>query len=169
MTAKSIYDFEAKTIDGDVKSLADYRGKALLVVNTASKCGFTGQYAELQQLYDDYKAQGFEILAFPCNQFLGQEPGDSAEIKSFCQLNYSVTFQLFEKIEVNGEGANPLFVFLREAAPGLLGTTAVKWNFTKFLVGRDGRVAGRHAPNASPLGLRDAILALLDEKQPQKE
>ena len=169
MTAKSIYDFEAETIDGGRKLLADYRGKVLLVANTASRCGFTGQYAELQQLYVAYKDEGFEVLAFPCNQFLGQEPGDSAEIKSFCQLHYAVTFPLFAKVEVNGEGAHPLFAFLREAAPGILGTTAIKWNFTKFLVGRDGRVAGRHAPGASPLGLRDAIRALLDEKQPQKE
>lgn len=169
MTAKSFYDFEAWTIDGKLKSMAEYRGKVLLVVNTASKCGFTGQYAGLQQLYDANKGDGFEVLAFPCNQFLGQEPGDNAEVKSFCELTYSVTFQLFAKIEVNGEGAHPLFAFLREAAPGVMGTTAVKWNFTKFLVGRDGRVVGRYAPSTPPLDLRGAVRALLEENQNQEE
>jgi glutathione peroxidase len=157
----SIYDIAVRSIDGKEQSLAAYTGQVLLVVNVASKCGFTPQYTGLEALYGRFRAQGFAVLGFPCDQFGHQEPGDEAEIRNFCTLNYSVSFPLFAKIEVNGEHAHPLFRFLKSARPGLLGTEAIKWNFTKFLVGRDGQVLQRYAPNDKPETLADEIAAVL--------
>jgi glutathione peroxidase len=153
----SLYSFEAKTIQGKPTTLEPYAGKVLLVVNTASECGFTGQYAGLDELHRKYKDRGFAVLAFPCNQFGNQEPGDDAKIAEFCDLRFKATFPLFAKIEVNGPGAHPLFEHLKEEAPGLLGTKAIKWNFTKFLVGRDGKVMKRFAPSTKPVELEGAI------------
>jgi glutathione peroxidase len=155
------YDFAASTLDGQPKALSDYRGKVLLIVNVASKCGFTPQYAGLEALQRKYAERGLEVLGFPCNQFGAQEPGDAAEISSFCALTYEVSFPMFAKIEVNGEQAHPLYAFLKQEKPGLLGTEAIKWNFTKFLVGKDGKVAGRYAPNFKPEALEADIEALL--------
>lgn len=157
----SIYDFQARTLDGKEKSLADFRDKVLLIVNTASKCGFTPQYQGLQKLYDNFADRGLEVLGFPCNQFGHQEPGDSGEIGAFCEKNYGVRFPVFEKIDVNGEHAHPLFRYLKAEAPGVLGTEGIKWNFTKFLVDRDGRVVKRYAPKDKPEKLADDIEALL--------
>jgi glutathione peroxidase len=137
--------------------MGDYCGKVLLVVNVASKCGFTPQYTGLEELQRRFSARGFDVLGFPCDQFGHQEPGDAAEIKSFCTLNYDVSFPLFAKIEVNGEGAHPLYRLLKKQAPGLLGTEGIKWNFTKFLVGRDGKVLKRYAPNDKPERIADDI------------
>lgn len=156
----SLYELKVKDTNGNNVSLADYKGKVLLIVNTATGCGFTPQYKGLQALYDQYKDRGFEILDFPCNQFLGQAPGDDQEILSFCQLNYNVTFKTFSKINVNGAKADPLFTFLKENSHGLMGS-AIKWNFTKFLVSRDGQVVGRFAPNVEPNKLQKEIEALL--------
>ena len=161
----SIYDLSVQTATGDEQSLADYRGKVLLIVNTASRCGFTPQYAGLEALYRKYAEQGFLVLGFPCNQFAGQEPGDSEEIRSFCSLTYDVTFPLFAKVEVNGSDAAPLFRYLKNAAPGLLGSRAIKWNFTKFLVGRDGAVIARYAPTTTPEQLEEVIKVALQAKQ----
>jgi glutathione peroxidase len=158
----SVYDFTVKTIRGEEKSMADYKGKVLLIVNTASKCGFTPQYKELQELYDEYKDKGFEVLGFPCNQFGQQEPGTESEIESFCQLNYGVTFPMFAKIDVNGANAHPLFVYLTEKAPGILGTKSIKWNFTKFLVDKNGNVVSRFAPKTKPSELKQEIEKLLN-------
>jgi glutathione peroxidase len=158
----SIYDITVKTIRGEEKSMADYKGKVLLIVNTASKCGFTPQYKELQELYDEYKDKGFEVLGFPCNQFGHQEPGSESEIESFCQLNYGVTFPMFAKVDVNGANAHPLFVYLTEKAPGILGTKAIKWNFTKFLVDKNGNVISRFAPQTKPSELKQEIEKLLN-------
>ena len=155
------YDFTARSLDGQPKPLADYRGKVLLIVNVASKCGFTPQYTGLEALQRKYAARGLEVLGFPCNQFGAQEPGDAAEIASFCSLTYEVSFPMFAKIEVNGDGADPLYAFLKSEKPGLLGTEAIKWNFTKFLVGRDGQVAGRYAPTVKPEALEADIETLL--------
>lgn len=160
----TVYDFTVKTIKGEHKSLQEYEGKVLLVVNVASKCGFTPQYKGLQALYEEYKEQGLEILGFPCNQFLGQEPGNSEEIASFCEMNYGVTFPMFEKIEVNGEGAHPLYKYLCEEAPGMLGLKAVKWNFTKFLVDQKGKVLERFSPQTSPEEIAPKIAGLLAGK-----
>jgi glutathione peroxidase len=143
-------DIEIRTIDGASQKVADYAGKVLLIVNVASKCGFTPQYAGLEDLQKRFSGQGFEVLGFPCDQFGHQEPGDEAEIKQFCTLNYGVSFPMFAKIEVNGADAHPLYRYLKKAAPGLLGTEAIKWNFTKFLIGRDGKVLKRYAPNDKP-------------------
>ncbi len=159
MTA--LNDFSAKTLSGEETPLKDFQGKVVLVVNTASKCGFTPQYKGLEALYQKYKERGLEILGFPCNQFGKQEPGDSDEISSFCELNYGVSFPLFAKIEVNGENAHPLFRHLKSSAPGVFGTESIKWNFTKFLVGRDGQVVKRFAPKDKPESLESAIEALL--------
>jgi glutathione peroxidase len=145
-----IYDFPLTTIDGQHRSLADHRGQVLLIVNVASRCGFTPQYTGLEALYRRYKDRGFAVLGFPCDQFGHQEPGDEAEIRQFCSLNYDVTFPLFAKIEVNGPKADPLWTHLKKAQTGLLGSTAIKWNFTKFLVGRDGEVIRRYAPADTP-------------------
>jgi glutathione peroxidase len=159
MTA--LYDFDAKTIDGNTQSLKAYAGKALLVVNVASKCGFTPQYQGLEALYRKYAPQGFAVLGFPCDQFGHQEPGSDAEIAAFCSTKYDVTFPMFSKIEVNGDNAHPLYKFLKEQAPGLLGTEAIKWNFTKFLIGRDGNVVKRYAPLTKPEAITADIEALL--------
>jgi glutathione peroxidase len=156
----TVYDFTAKLNTGEEKSLAEYRGKVLLIVNTASRCGNTPQYKELEELYGKYRQQGLEILAFPCNQFGKQEPGSDAEIRGFCEMNYQVTFPLFSKIEVNGEGAHPLYKYLKSEAGGLL-TDAIKWNFTKFLVGRDGRVLDRVAPFVKPKEIEGDIVQAL--------
>ena len=155
------YDFSATGIDGAPVALSDYAGKVLLVVNVASKCGFTPQYAGLQQLWRDYRDRGLVVLGFPCDQFGHQEPGDEAEIRDFCSLTYDVDFPMFAKIEVNGDGAHPLWKWLKQEKGGLLGLDAIKWNFSKFLVGRDGRVLGRYAPTASPESLRGDIEAAL--------
>src|SRR5690606_591111 len=145
----SVYRFSARTITGEEKSLSDYEGRVLLIVNTASRCGFTPQYRELQELYETYRDRGLEILAFPCNQFANQEPGSEEEIQKFCETQYNVTFPLFSKVKVKGPDAHPLFKYLTESAPGLLGK-AIKWTFTKFLVNRRGEVVKRYAPQTSP-------------------
>ncbi|ASZ65818.1 MULTISPECIES: glutathione peroxidase [Bacillus] len=159
----TVYDFSAKTITGEEKSLKDYKGKALLIVNVASKCGFTPQYKGLQEVYDKYKDQGLEILGFPCNQFGGQEPGTEADITSFCELNYGVNFPMFAKVDVKGDKAHPLYTYMTKQAPGLLGMKAVKWNFTKFLIGKDGKVVGRFAPQTKPVDLEVEIEKVLGE------
>jgi glutathione peroxidase len=157
----TIADFSADLPSGTSVSLADKAGKVLLVVNTASKCGFTPQYFGLEKLWRKYRDRGFEVIAFPCNQFGGQEPGDAAEIASFCLLNYGVSFPVMGKVEVNGAGAAPLFRWLKGEARGLLGTQRIKWNFTKFLIGRDGQVVRRFAPADKPEKLEAAIEGLL--------
>ena len=157
----SVYDYSAKTLDGQDVSLADYRGQVLLIVNTASKCGFTPQYEGLEALYRDYKDRGLTVLGFPCNQFGAQEPGNAEEIASFCSLTYDVTFPMLAKIDVNGPSAHPLYAFLKKEQKGLLGTEGIKWNFTKFLIGRDGEVVERFAPTTKPEDLKVAVEALL--------
>lgn len=157
----SVYDYSAKTLDGQDVSLADYRGQVLLIVNTASKCGFTPQYEGLEALYKAYKDRGFTVLAFPCNQFGAQEPGDAAEIANFCSLTYDVSFPVMSKVDVNGADAHPLYKFLKKEQKGVLGTEAIKWNFTKFLIGKDGRVVDRFAPTVKPEDLKVAVEALL--------
>lgn len=157
----TIYDFSAATLEGDEKRLADFSGQVVLVVNTASKCGFTPQYEGLEALYRKYKAKGFAVLGFPCNQFGSQEPGDAAEIAQFCSRTYDVTFPMFAKIEVNGPGTHPLFGYLKNEIPGVLGTEAIKWNFTKFLVDRKGEVVSRFAPTTAPKELESEIEKLL--------
>jgi len=158
----SIYDFTAKRLDGSDEKLSDYRGQVLLIVNTASACGFTPQYAGLEALYEKLHGDGLTILGFPCNQFGAQEPGSAAEIGAFCEKNYGVTFPMFAKIEVNGANAHPLYKYLKDAKPGLLGTEAIKWNFTKFLIGKDGEPVARYAPNTKPEELEAPIKKLLD-------
>lgn len=160
---KSVYDFHAKTIDGKDKSLADYKGKVLLIVNVASKCGYTPQYKGLEELYQKYHAKGFEILGFPCNQFGSQEPGNAEEIKTFCSTNYNVTFPLFEKIDVNGDNAHPLYKYLTEAKPGILGTTSIKWNFTKFLIDKNGNILDRYASKTTPDDITQDIEKLIND------
>jgi glutathione peroxidase len=157
----SVYDFSASTIDGKQKKLADFRGQVLLVVNVASECGFTPQYAGLEELHRKFQSQGFAVLGFPCNQFGAQEPGSEAEIKDFCETRFNVTFPLFAKIDVNGDGAHPLYRYLKAAEPGLLGSEAIKWNFTKFLVGKDGKVVKRYASTTKPEALEADIAAEL--------
>ena len=157
----SVYDFSATSLSGEEIPLKTFQGKVLLIVNTASKCGFTPQYAGLEELHKKFAARGFEVLAFPCNQFGGQEPGDAEDIRNFCSLTYNVTFPLFSKVEVNGKDAHPLFRFLKHAKPGLLGSESIKWNFTKFLVDRCGGVVGRFAPLTKPEELQTRIEALL--------
>jgi glutathione peroxidase len=157
----TVYDYSAKTLDGQDVNLADYRGQVLLIVNTASKCGFTPQYEGLEALYKAYKDRGFTVLAFPCNQFGAQEPGDAAEIANFCSLTYDVSFPVMSKIDVNGADAHPLYKFLKKEQKGVLGTEAIKWNFTKFLVGKDGQVVDRFAPTVKPEDLKVAVEALL--------
>lgn len=154
-------EFSVALPGGSSEAMADHLGKVLLIVNTASKCGFTNQYAELEQLYRDYGDRGFEVLAFPCNQFGSQEPGDAEEIKTFCSLTYDVSFPLFDKIEVNGGQADPLWKWLKAEKPGLLGIGAIKWNFTKFIIDRSGNVVSRHAPTVRPELLRSEIEGLL--------
>jgi glutathione peroxidase len=159
--ADTIYDIEVQTIDGEAKTLADHRGKVMLVVNTASKCGFTPQYEGLEQLYRNHAAEGLVVLGFPCDQFGHQEPGDEQEIQSFCSTRFDVTFPMHAKIEVNGSGRHPLYAHLEEAAPGLLGTQRIKWNFTKFLVDREGKVLERFGPTTTPEKLSGKLRAAL--------
>lgn len=157
----TIADFSARLPGGEEIDLAEKAGKVLLIVNTASKCGFTPQYKGLEALWRKFGDRGFEVIAFPCNQFGGQEPGDADEIASFCDINFGVSFPLMAKIEVNGEGATPLYQWLKGEAPGVLGSKAIKWNFTKFLIGRDGKVVRRYAPTDKPEQLERDIEALL--------
>ena len=161
MSAASIYDLSFTDNHGQTVDLSDFADQPLLIVNTASKCGFTPQFKGLEKLYEAYKDKGLNILGFPCNQFAGQDPGSNDEISQFCELNYGVTFPMFAKIDVNGDGAHPLFAYLKKSAPGILGTEAVKWNFTKFLVDRDGQVVKRYAPTDRPQDLAEDIEALL--------
>lgn len=158
----SVYEFSAKTIEGPDKSLKDYEGKVLLIVNTASECGFTPQFEGLQDLYEKYQNQGFEVLGFPCNQFKNQDPGTDEQIFSFCEDNYGVSFQMFSKVDVKGEHAHPLFTYLTEQAKGLL-TKEIKWNFTKFLVNKQGEVIDRFAPQTEPKSLEKDIEKALNE------
>lgn len=154
------YDFKARKMNGQEVSMEDYKGKVVLVVNTASKCGLTPQFEELEALYKEYKDQGLEILGFPCNQFAKQDSGSNKEIHEFCQLNYGVSFTMFEKIEVNGEGAHPLYRFLKKEAKGLF-SSEIKWNFTKFLIDQNGRVIRRYAPTVKPSKIEADIQKLL--------
>ena len=162
----SVYDFSARAIDGTDVSLDRFRGQALLIVNTASKCGFTGQYDGLEKLHRAFADQPFEVLGFPCNQFGRQDPGPNEEIASFCQRNYGVDFPMMAKIDVNGSDAPPLYRWLTAEAPGLLGTRAIKWNFTKFLIGRDGQVVRRYAPTDKPASLARDIETALAQPAP---
>ena len=156
-----IYQFSAKDSSGETIELANYKNKVMLIVNTASDCGFTPQYEGLQTLYQKHQAQGFEVLAFPCNQFKQQEKGSNEDIKQFCDLRFNITFPLFGKIEVNGDNSHPLFTFLKSEAPGLLGSTGIKWNFTKFLVNKEGNVIKRYAPTTKPAAIEADIEKLL--------
>jgi glutathione peroxidase len=162
----TLYEFSADTLDGKKIDLKKYKGKAVLVVNTASECGLTPQYAGLEALHEKYQKRGLglEVLGFPCNQFGGQEPGDALQIGAFCQKNYGVSFQMYGKIDVNGDGAHPLYKWLTQAAPGLLGSEAIKWNFTKFLIGPDGHVVKRYAPQTVPADLEGDIEKLIGGK-----
>ena len=157
----TVMDFSATLSNGNEVALGDYAGKVLLIVNTASKCGFTPQYTGLESLQKTYSANGFSVLAFPCNQFGGQEPGTEQEIESFCDLNYQTSFTLFSKIEVNGASSHPLFTHLKSEAPGVLGSKRIKWNFTKFLVNQQGQVVKRYAPSTKPEAIAEDIEALL--------
>ena len=161
MTTNSVYAFTARQIDGRDIGLSQFKGRVLLIVNTASACGFTPQFGGLQALHTTYADKGLAVLGFPCNQFGGQDPGSDTEIASFCQMNYGVTFPMMHKVNVNGDQADPLFTWLCAQAPGLLGSKAIKWNFTKFLVGRDGRVIGRYAPMDKPENIAKDIEAAL--------
>ena len=160
-TAKTVYDFSALSITGKRADLSTQRGKVMLIVNTASACGFTPQFAGLEQLWQDYRDKGLVVIGFPSNQFGAQDPGSNGEIASFCQLNYGVDFPMMAKVDVNGARAHPLWQWLTTEAPGVLGSRAIKWNFTKFLVGRDGKVRKRYAPNDKPESLRKDIEAAL--------
>ncbi len=157
----NLYELRVTTIDGQVLTMETYRSQVLLIVNVASKCGFTGQYAGLEALYRRYRDKGFTILGFPCDQFGHQEPGAEAEIQSFCSLTYDVTFPLFAKIEVNGSGTHPLYAHLKKAQPGLFGSEAIKWNFTKFLVNREGEVLKRYAPSDTPEKIEDDLKEIM--------
>ena len=157
----TVHDFKATALDGTERALADWRGKVLLIVNVASRCGLTPQYTGLEALQRKYAARGFEVLGFPCNQFAGQEPGSAEEIRSFCSTKYDISFPLFAKVDVNGDGAHPLWKHLKEEKPGLLGIEAIKWNFTKFLVDREGRVIQRAAPTDEPSAIERDIEAAL--------
>jgi glutathione peroxidase len=161
MDAQTFYEFTANSLTGKAIEMKAYKGQVVLVVNVASKCGFTPQYPGLENLYKEYKDRGFVVLGFPCNQFGGQEPGTSAEIETFCSTTYPVSFPLFEKIEVNGDGTHPLYAFLKKAQTGLLGSEAVKWNFTKFLIDRQGNVVERFAPQTTPESLAGHVEKLL--------
>ena len=156
-----IYKFKARSLAGEEIDFDRYKGNVLLIVNTASKCGFTPQYVGLEELHTKYESRGLKILGFPCNQFGGQEPGNTNQLADFCKKNYGVDFQMFEKIDVNGENANPLYKYLTETAPGVLGSKSIKWNFTKFLVDRQGKVVERYAPNIKPEDITPAIEKLL--------
>ncbi len=164
MSNPSLYDLSAKRIDGENVSLDKFRGQVLLIVNVASHCGFTKQYAGLEDLYRKYQSRGFSILGFPCSQFMNQEFADDSEISQFCSRKFDVTFPLFSKVDVNGKNAHAVFQFLKESRPGILGLQQIKWNFTKFLVDRKGNVTGRYSPTTTPAQLEDAIVKLLDEK-----
>ncbi|PIK15063.1 glutathione peroxidase [Halobacteriovorax sp. JY17] len=157
----SVYDYKVKNNKKEEVELSNYKDKVLLVVNTASKCGFTPQYAGLEELYKKYKDQGFEVLAFPCNQFGSQEPGSNEEIASFCDLQFNISFPLFDKIDVNGSDTHPLYEYLKNQAPGLLGSKKIKWNFTKFLISKDGEMITRFAPTSKPESLESDIKKLL--------
>lgn len=156
----SFYEYSAKNIDGKEINMSDYKGNVILVVNTASKCGFTPQLKDLEELYKEYKDSGVEILGFPCNQFLNQEPGENKEVKNFCQINYGVTFNMFEKIDVNGSNTHPIYKYLKEQEKGLL-TKDIKWNFTKFLIDKEGNFIKRYSPTTSPLKIKTDIEKLL--------
>ncbi|PHO13769.1 glutathione peroxidase [Malaciobacter marinus] len=158
---KNIYDIEVETIDGKKISINEYKNKVLLIVNVASKCGFTSQYEGLEKLYDKYKNKDFVVLGFPCNQFMNQEPGTNEEIKEFCSLTYDVSFPMFSKIDVNGDETHPLYKFLKSEASGFLGTEAIKWNFTKFLIDKNGNIINRYSPSTTPKSLEDDIEKLL--------
>jgi len=162
--AATFYDFNATSIIGEEISMSHYKGKVLLIVNVASKCGFTPQYEGLQKLYEAHQKEGLVILGFPCNQFSNQEPGSHKEIENFCNVNYHITFPLFEKIEVNGENAHPLYKFLKSEATGLLGTESIKWNFTKFLVDQNGKVVTRYGSSTKPKEIEKEILKILEQK-----
>jgi glutathione peroxidase len=157
----AIYDIQVKTIDGKDQMLSDFRGKTLLVVNTASRCMFTNQYDGLEKLYEKFRDRGLVVLGFPCNQFGKQEPGDEAEVKSFCELSYQVKFPMYAKVDVNGNQAHALFQYLKKQEKGFLGTEAIKWNFTKFLIDKKGEVIKRFAPTTQPKDLEDQILKIL--------
>jgi glutathione peroxidase len=159
--SESIYQFTVNDIQGNPVALADYQGKTLLIVNTASKCGFTPQYTGLESLYEKHKDNGLVILGFPCNQFGSQEPGSDEEIASFCDLTFKVSFPMFSKVDVNGNNAAPLYQYLKKAAPGLLGSKGIKWNFTKFLINKDGEVVKRFAPTDKPEAIEKDIAAIL--------
>ncbi|OZU89014.1 glutathione peroxidase [Virgibacillus indicus] len=159
----SVYDFSAKTMLGEERSLKEHKGKVLLIVNTASECGFTPQFQGLQQLFETYQDQGFEVLGFPCNQFNSQDPGTDAEISHFCQSNYGVSFQMYSKIDVKGENAHPLFNYLTSETKGML-NSQIKWNFTKFLINRDGEVINRYAPQTKPESVEKDIQTALQDK-----
>lgn len=161
----SIHQFSVKDAQGNAVDLNSYKGSTVLIVNTASQCGFTPQYKELEQLYQRYHNQGFTILAFPCNQFGGQEPGADTDIQQFCQLNYGVSFPVLAKVQVNGPEAEPLFEFLKDQARGLLKTRAIKWNFTKFLINGDGQVVKRYAPRTKPMAICQSVEELLPQEQ----
>ncbi|MDK9700530.1 MAG: glutathione peroxidase [bacterium] len=161
---ETVHSFTMKSIDGKLVPLSEYAGKVLLIVNTASNCGFTPQYKGLEELQQSYAKDGFSVLGFPCNQFGAQEPGSEADIKTFCSVNYQVTFPMFAKIDVNGDNADPLYKYLTKSAPGILGTEAIKWNFTKFLIGKDGKVLERYAPNTKPADIVDDIVAAMKGK-----
>lgn len=160
---QSIYEFNVKTIDGKETTLAPYKGKVMLIVNVASKCGYTPQYEGLEALYKKYQEKGLVILGFPCNQFANQEPGTEEEIENFCRVNYGVTFPMFSKIEVNGENAHPLYTYLKSEQTGILGTEAIKWNFTKFLVDKQGNVLARFGSSTKPKELEEEIEKLLKQ------
>lgn len=159
--ADNIYQFTVKNNKGEDINLAQYQGKVVLIVNTASKCGFTPQYNGLQALYDEYSREDFEVLAFPCDQFGHQEPGDNEQIEQFCSINFGVKFPLFQKLEVNGKNAAPVFDYLKSEAPGLMGSKSIKWNFTKFLIGKDGLPIKRYAPNTKPESIKSDIEAAI--------
>lgn len=157
----TVYDFKARTIDGRDVSLSEYKGKVLLIVNVASRCGFTPQYRGLEELYERFQERGFEVLGFPCNQFRNQEPGSEAEIRNFCDLQFGVRFPLFAKIEVNGPGTHPLYEYLKKSKPGFLGTRRIKWNFTKFLIDRHGNPVRRYSPQTRPSAIEKDVQAAL--------
>ena len=157
----SIYDFQVKGSKGEEIPLSNFKDKVIVVVNTASACGYTPQYKDLQAIYEEFKEQGLVVLGFPCNQFMNQEPGSNEEIQSFCELNFGVTFPIFGKIDVNGENADPLFKYLREKAPGIMGLKSIKWNFTKFIIDKNGNVIERFAPQTNPQEMRSTIEKLL--------
>jgi glutathione peroxidase len=161
MLSATVYDYAAKSLGGQEQALADFRGKVLLIVNVASECGFTPQYAGLEALQRKHAAEGFAVLGFPCNQFGAQEPGSEAQIRQFCESSYGVSFPMYGKIAVNGPDTHPLYVFLKSSEPGLLGTEGIKWNFTKFLVGRDGKVIKRYAPATKPEAIEADIVSAL--------